>query len=270
MTKVCASLTFAGLALLQCACGSGVSLPAPSPAPLSPPVQVTVTVTGYVDDTTFKAMSGVVVDVLDGPQAGSSTVTDANGRFTLSGQFDQATRFRASKDGYPAAIQTRQAMPMLFFLGAGGPAGNMATLTVETDAACAALPANARMRTYPASVTAEPRLQPDNRTFFATLSGATLDTYFHFVVIEVEGDLVTFDLSDNGIDEEIAEETYLFVGGVGSIRPPSGATTISALLTTGYLDYCVLKSDPGAGYPCTDQAITRVQCPSPKITLTWR
>jgi hypothetical protein len=265
MNKVCASLTFAGLALVQCSCGSGQP-PGPPPSPSPAPVPIT----GFVDDTTFRAMSGVVVDVLDGAQAGSSTVTDADGRFTLSGQFSHPTTLRARKDGYPAVIQTWQGWQMFFFLGASGPAGNLATLTVETDAACSALPASARTRTYPATVTS---LNPKkNGLFGAVLSGPTLDAYFHvvYIYIGVDGDDVIFDLSDNGIEEEVADETYLFVGGVGSTRPPSGATTISAPLTTGYLDYCVLKSDPGAKYPCTDQAITRVQCPSPKITLTWQ
>ena len=47
---------------------------------------------------------------------------------------------------------------------------------------------------------------------------------------------------------------------------------ISAPLTPGLIDYCVVGSDPGAAYPCTPQAISRVQCQSGKnrITLTWR
>jgi hypothetical protein len=93
-----------------------------------------------------------------------------------------------------------------------------------------------------------------------------------FVFLRVTEGVITFDLSDNGIEEEVAPEAYLYVGGVGSTPTQPGASTISAPLTTGLIDYCVVKSDPGTAYPCTDQAIRRVQCQSVnnRLTLTWR
>jgi len=89
-------------------------------------------------------------------------------------------------------------------------------------------------------------------------------------LITVAGDRVTFDMSDNGIEEEVAPETYLFVGGMAYAPTQPGATTISAPLS-GVVDHCVLKSDPGTAYPCTDQAIRRVQrrSASHRMTLTW-
>ena len=75
---------------------------------------------GYVDDTSFRALSGATVEVLDGPQTGISTMTDSNGHFSLTGVFTEATRLRATEDGYQAAIQTLQSMPMTFFLVSPG------------------------------------------------------------------------------------------------------------------------------------------------------
>ena len=207
MSRVPAWIALAGLALAPVACGNGDPTAASPVSPAAP--SSAIQVSGYVDDTTFKAMSNVIVEVLDGAQVGNSTFTDASGRFTLTGQFDQATRFRAKKDGYQSTIQALQSTPMLFFLGVDGPSTNTATLTVEADPACTALPDEVRTRTYPATVTAAHFSGAQaNTTFYATLSGASLDSYFHFVLIEVAGDLVTFDMSDNGIEEEVAEETY--------------------------------------------------------------
>jgi len=84
------------------------------------------------------------------------------------------------------------------------------------------------------------------------------------------GDRVTFDLSDNGIEEEVAPETYFFVGGVGNAVTQAGATEISGPFS-GVLDYCVLQSDPGTSYPCSDEAISRGRCSSAnhRMILTW-
>lgn len=255
-------------AALVTACG-GDHTSAPPTTPTRVPSQPTATqFSGYVDDTTFQPVSSATVEVLDGPQAGRSTVTDASGRFTISGQFNGATRFRATKDGYQEAIQAFQPA-MLFFLGVDAHSGNSATLTVEADPACTELPPEVRRRTYAASVAAA---GAGNTTFAAHLAGASLDSYFNSVYLRASSDGVIFDLSDNGIEDEVAPEAYLFVGGFGVAHAESGASTLSAPLGSGLIDYCVLKSDPGSGYPCTDQAIVRIQCRSPnnRLTLTWR
>jgi Carboxypeptidase regulatory-like domain len=264
-------LAVAGLGLMVAACGPGdqSSALAPSAAP-SP--QPSLQVTGYVDDTAFRPVAGATVEVLDGPQAGTSAITDARGEFSLNSAISAETRFRAAKEGYQSSIQTMQSQPMTFFLATDRPSGTAATLTVEADPACTDLPSTVRHRTYAATVRGNPSSAPPNTTFFVDLTGASLDHYFHFVFLHADGDVVTFDMSDNGIEEEVADEAYLFVGGVASTRTEPGATTISAPLTTGMIDYCVVESDPGSAYPCTDQAIVRAQCRSPKnrLTLTWQ
>jgi len=235
---------------------------------------------GYVNDTAFQPLPNVRVEVLDGPQSGTATITGAGGRFSLKGEFTAATRFRAAKDGYQAAIQTLQppttippsSQSLTFFMSVAGASGNRATLTLDAAAACTDLPNDLRARTFQARVTAAsfPSL-PANTAFYAILSGASLDSYFHFVFIRVDGDRVSFDLSDNGIEDEVAPETYYFVGGYGSAIAEAGATTISGPFS-GVLDYCVLKSDPGRAYPCSDQAITRVRCSSAnhRMGLRWQ
>src|ERR1043166_1526593 len=85
-------------------CGRSGSSPAPSaPSPISAvpgTPAVPVEVTGHVTDTALRALPGARIEVLDGPQTGASTTSDASGTFSLTGAFDAGTRLRAAKDGY--------------------------------------------------------------------------------------------------------------------------------------------------------------------------
>lgn len=263
----------AGISFALAACGddrAGRSSTPGAPSVPVPPQPTAIVVSGYVDDTVFQAVPGATVEVLDGPEAGRSVVTDESGKFSLIGDFQPSNRLRATKMGYGMAIRTFPSA-MTFFLGVGGISANSATLTVEADPACTELPNNLRKRTYAATIAAEAPAA-GNHLFVANLTGASLDSYFRSVQLRVGGDQLMFDLSDNGIEEDIEDEGYLFVGGVGYAVLRAGATTISASLDPGVIDYCVLKSDPGSAYPCTDQSLARVQCQSARnrLTLTWQ
>jgi hypothetical protein len=255
---------------VHAACANGRQITQPSPLSRSeqPVGQLVI---GYVDDTAFQPLSNVTVEVVDGPQAGLSTTTDGSGKFSLNGQFSSTTRFRATRNGYQAATEPLLTSPVLFFLAMGGPSGNHAVLTVDADPDCIDLPPDVRSRSYPAEITSAQSMLPANTAFLARLSGSSLDSYFHNVFIRTENDVVTFDLSDNGIEDEVAEEAYYYVGGVVHANPLPGATTISAPLD-GLIDYCEVSADPGSRYPCTNEAIARVQCRSSKnrMTLTWQ
>src|SRR5438876_453106 len=99
------------LILGTAACGShesvvpvttGASPTAPIPSPKG------LFMRGTVYDTAFRPLAGARVEVVDGPQAGLSTSADTKGEFSLTGAFDDATRFRATKEGHVAAIKTLQ------------------------------------------------------------------------------------------------------------------------------------------------------------------
>jgi hypothetical protein len=83
--------------LFVCACGGGSSGPA---APT--PVATSYTLTGTVSETLPVAgvVSDVRIDVLDGPNAGRSAMTDNGGRYTMSGLSSGMFQLRASKSGY--------------------------------------------------------------------------------------------------------------------------------------------------------------------------
>jgi len=277
------------LVLLQglpgCGGSSSPSAPSvPSAVPQAPSLPTIPHVTGFILDSADRAIAGAVVEVLDGPQSGTSTVSDAAGAFSLTGTFDGTTRFRASHEGHVSATQAFSTIvrgfPVRFRLAVLAAPVNVAgdyTLTFTADSACAdQLPAEVRTRTYAATITPlSSATQPANTLFMATLSGADLDTYYRMIAISVAGDYVDFDLSDNVILEEVAPETYLMIGGIGAADgATSGASTISATFH-GLMDYCVTteERDAGSVYTCVQsRAIAHAQCSSKnhRLTLTRR
>src|SRR5687767_11010491 len=64
------------------------SLPAASPGEF---------IRGEAQDSAFRPIPGAKIEILDGPQAGTTTTSDARGEFSLQGIVDDTTKFRASK-----------------------------------------------------------------------------------------------------------------------------------------------------------------------------
>ena len=131
-----------------------------APTPVPQPVQqsTTVFVNGYVYDSAIRILTGAVVEVLDGPQAGLSATADATGKFTLAGTFDDSTRFRASKDGHvdstgtlsPRCATCSGARFIYLVLGLLAPPVEIAgeySLTFVADSTCAGIPSELRTRT---------------------------------------------------------------------------------------------------------------------------
>ena len=71
--------------------------PTPPPAPAQGNGVVKSLLSGYVQDGAFRPLSGVTVQVVDGPQADASTLTDADGEFSFQGTFTAGTTLRATE-----------------------------------------------------------------------------------------------------------------------------------------------------------------------------
>jgi hypothetical protein len=255
--------------LVMLACGiAGCDASRPpvptGPTPLPQPQSTAILVNGYVSDSAFRPLAGAVVEVLDGPQAGLSATVTADGRFTLSGNFDDSTRFRASREGNVASSGTLSpkcatcsgARFIYFVLGVLAPPVEIAgdyTLTFVADSKCAGIPSELRTRTYNATIT--PRSDshnPANTSFLAAVSGAQFLKGYESFPVGVAGDLVAFDLRGEGpwVVEESSPNTYLGFDGraefsVGTAR----GSTMSAPFQ-GWIDYCALKSPMGRYYEC--------------------
>src|SRR6476469_1202797 len=88
---------------------SRVSPTPPTPTAPSTPGSVNgELVAGTVYDSALRPLPGARVELLDGPQAGMSATSNAQGGFSLTGNVDDTTRFRASKEGYVTATATIQ------------------------------------------------------------------------------------------------------------------------------------------------------------------
>lgn len=239
-----------------------------SPTPLAPsgpvvslPPPPQELVRGSITDTASRQVAGVRVEVLDGPQAGSSAVTDAAGAFVFAGAFDDAVRFRASKEGYVDAVQTSRppACPTCarwihFDLESpSAPSFDLSgqyDLTFTAAESCAAIPAELRSRTYVASVT---RDASSRWRYVVSVTGASIvhGHSWEGIGLGTTENHATVSLGnyhgDPGLLEQVDGDSYLSFDGeasmvTGSTWPPS----LSGALD-GFIDYCVLP--PGSGSP---------------------
>jgi hypothetical protein len=258
---------------------------APSPAPVAVPLPNQAQMAGTVSDSAFRPLAGARVEVVDGQQAGTWTLSDGRGEFRLSGTFDDTTRFQATKEGHAAVTRTLQphCAPcnpnrwIHFYLPPLAPSANIAgdyTLTVTADSACAAFPNP--VRTYAATLVPSPSSSHQANTLYnGTVSGAAFLQGYNGFVVGVAGDDIAGWFGDGhgdpGLVEQVAPTAYFALGGgvVGSVTNDS---TIAASFD-GFLDSCELQSPMGARYSCTPgPTAIRAQCNSRnhRLTLTRR
>jgi hypothetical protein len=234
-----------------------------------------VEVAGAVVDTAFRPLAGARVEAVDGVHAGRSTTADGQGRFSLVGEFDSATAFRASLEGHLATTRTwAQFSPssppwLQFFLAVPDPPVAVAgdySLTFIADAACTGLPIELRTRTYSANIAAQLAPGVPTDTMFTVRVGAAdfLDGYSTFL-LGVAGDHLTFSLEESEgpwLVERLSPTAYLGLGGIGAVSVGASTSTISTSFD-GSFDYCVRRTAMGSYYSCApEQAVERQRCQS--------
>ena len=248
---------------------------APATVPASSGTAVTLTDAGHVLDTAFKPVAGVRVDVMDGPQAGTSMMTDSAGEFPLRGTFARTDSFRATANGYTTVIQGfSTSVPggkpwLIFYLPPLTPPVNLAgdySLTVAADSACTDLPADLRTRTY--ATTIAQGANPN--AFVLTASGGPFLNHLAGFGIGVAGDSLGLWLHgghDPSIVEQLGPTTYFAFSGMASTLAGSPETPISAALD-GWIDYCVMRTPMGSTYNCGTSNVTGD--PIPGIAVEYR
>jgi len=275
--------------VLLAAIGSGCGDSRNNTPPLSPsppaPVVSQQSLSGYVADTAFRAVAGARVDVLDGPQAGLSMLSDDAGQFTYTGTFTSSVTLRVSKDGYVSATGTSRisapgGRPWAYLrLEPVAAPANIAgdyTVTFTADASCTSLPAEARSRTFAATIAATPDpAVPAGTLFRLVISGVPLVPGNDGFPIGVAGSFVNLQVWNGegpGVVERLAPRTYVgLFGSAGTTVGASGAP-ISASFD-GTIEYCVATFDGDPSYGCTSvQTDRREQCASKNhsVTLTRR
>jgi hypothetical protein len=273
------------LALAVASCGDhGSRAPAAALNPIAPtaptaPPSGSLLMRGTVSDTAFRSLAGARVEVVDGPQAGLSTTSDARGEFSLTGLFDNATRFRAAKEGYLTATRTLQPFCapcnpnwwINFSLEVPAAPVNLSgdyTLTFIANSACSTLPNEVRARTYTATIPPASNAGPANAYFYVTVGGALEG--WGALGMGVAGDYVAIWLET--LVEQTAPNTFVSFGGLAAASIGTSAGSTIALPFDGSIDYCVTKSDVGRYEDCYKGLATHAQCTSKnhQLILTRR
>ena len=274
-----------GLILLGSIIGCDTATPlAPTAVPTTAPTGSRVpptsnanaiAIAGYVRDRAWRQLIGVRIEVLDGPDAGLSTFTDAQGEFRLVGEFDSTTRFRASSPQHRDMIS---ALPprcdrcnpnwwIHFSLETTEPSRDLTgsySVTFVADPACTTLPEEFRQRSYQATV--QP-VGPDNSTQLnVSVRGGSFLTGYDQFVIGVAGDSFAAILGDlhgsPGVAERLNQMTVLGFEGMAEASVESSNVSIVARLD-GVVSYCELLGEPAARYACSSESTAaRVLCTS--------
>jgi hypothetical protein len=279
------SRTIVLLAFLGCSCGDSRNRTPPLAPTTSAPVISQQSLSGYVADTAFRAVSGARVEVLDGPQAGLSMLSDAGGHFTYTGTFASPVTFRVSKDGYNSATGTSRvsapggrpwAYVRLSTVDAPADIAGDYTLTFTADASCTSLPAEARERAYAVTIAATPDpLVPAGTLFRVVISSAPVVAGNDGFPLGVAGNYVNLDVWNGegpGVVERLAPRTFVGLFGYAGTTVSAVGAPISASFD-GTIEYCVASTDASPSYGCTSVATDRrEQCASANhsVTLTRR
>lgn len=258
----------------------------PSPLPPSGPQPVTreIQVAGTVSDAAWRPLAGARIEVVEGRQAGLSTTTSARGEYRLTGEFDETTRFRATKESHVAATRPLPAICdrcnpqwwLHFSLEAVTPPTNIAgdyTLTFVADGACAGLPDEVSTRTYAATVALTSRPdEPANSRFDVTVTGGTFVEGFNSFTIGVVGDYVRSDIGDwghgaPGLVEQISTNTYLTIAGAIATHVTDRSMIAGSFV--GAIERCELTGGWGS-HGCDAGTISHGRCSSPNHGFSLR
>ena len=272
----------------------------PSPSPIAPDVNPGLTfprppagqthIRGSVSDTVRRPLPGALVAVLDGPLAGTTKLTDAEGKFELTGTAAGTATLRVSLDGFQTKTQSVSWRTSTSGAGVDGfiqldtlepPIGldpGDYTLTIAIDLAtavdhpgipkapCAGFPVNLASFTYRVQIlegTSGRYVRADNRPLH-------YEALFGF---SVAGRFVGFEI-DHGIPYDFPGFRFLNISGVAPTSEPTVATGSSLSIPFyGEFRYCELKSARGGYNDCSqvpaEQIVDYHSCTSDHATMVF-
>jgi len=251
----------AGAIVMLWGCGgnptSNISIPLPSPtAPAPPgptePLRETWTARGLVFHTNYLVCRSCVVEVVGGPRAGTTTLTDDRGIFSVdvSNESPQVT-LRATKEGYrglEAKVATRgdiYSESVILHVASvvpPAPLGGAYRMTLEADPiVCTSLPAPARAREYDIVLDRDARL-PDFWFQAETVGGAVerFDMYAGVSGNDVGVSIWHGEDESAGIVERLNADTGESVSVLASTSAPAPYAVPLTTLLQGTVTWCRL------------------------------
>lgn len=267
------------LGLSVAACGSHGATTPTAPVSPSPTLPSSALMRGSVSDTAFRYVAGATIEIVNGPSAGLTTMSDGRGEWAFPpGAFDDSTQFRATKDGYEPAI-----MPLGSFCAACNPnrwvnfvlklqvapasiAGSY-TMTITGDR-CTNLPEQVRTRTYAVTLPSTAA----NAYFSISPTGANFVPGWNQVDGGLSGNYAA--LWFETLVEEVAPGNYLLIGmSAGGLVDPEHPATIT-MRADGRISYCTVDAASGAFDAClrgrTAGPVASCDSPQHTIVLTRR
>ena len=238
------------LAIGLSACNNSRSPAAPAPLAtviVAPGTQGVIPIAGVVLDTAVRRLAGARIEVIDGPQAGMTTVTDSRGGFTLTGLFGDTTRFVATKSGYLGATSTLEpfcdrCLPnrwIYFNLEEPVPPPDLSGdwQVRFVTGACTGLPDELRTRSYDATIAlAPPDAHPDARWLFVvTMNNVPFDPNYNVFHIGAAGNYLGFPESEGpALIELLDATTWLTFNALGWTDGVFTGATTGSIITTGF------------------------------------
>ena len=246
------------------------------PGSSTPPTanQNAIVLAGTVVDNIWRPLAGARVEVLDGPNAGLSVITAANGSYRLIGEFDSSTRFRATSSQHrertlpmpPRCATCNPNWWLHFSLETEAASVDLAgaySLTFVADPACTTLPEEFRQRTYPATV--RPINTENTGQFNVSVMGGGLLAGYDTFFVGVAGDAVAAYLGDfhgsPGVADRVTATTVLGFDGSATATGVADTATVVATLD-GTISYCELRGEPTARYSTCLPGPANVLCTS--------
>jgi hypothetical protein len=258
---------------------------------VSPPATQTH-IRGSVSDTVLRPLPGALVTVLDGPLAGTTKLTDAEGKFELTGTAAGAATLRVSLDGFQTKTQSVSWRTPTSLAGLDGfirldtlepPIGldpgdytltiaiDLATAVNETGlpkAPCAGFPVDLASFTYRVQIglvegTDFRYVRADNRPLH----------YPELFWFSVAGRFVGFEI-DHGIPHDFPGFRFLNIFGAAPTGVPASATASSLTIPfyAGFR-YCEMTSARGIYNDCSqvpaEQIVDYHSCTSDHATMVF-
>ena len=245
---------------------------------------------GSVSDTVGRPLPGALVAVLDGPLAGTTKVTDAEGKFELTGTAAGTATLRVSRDGFQTKTQSVLWRSPTSGAGVDGfiqlvaleppigldPGGYTLTIAIDLATAvdhpgipkapCAGFPVNLASFTYPVQILEGNYgryVRGDNRPLH----------YEELFGFSVAGQFVGFEI-DHGIPHDFPGFRFLNIMGGAPTSEPAIATGSSLSIPFyGEFRYCELKSARGGYNDCSqvpaEQIVDYHSCSSDHATMVF-
>ena len=276
--------------LVTASCGDDGRIAMPTAPTVVQNVPAAVPLRGSVQDPAGRWLVGATVEALDGPSTGTKAVVGGDGIFNFTGLFDLTTRFRATHEGHETLIDTprcsvpnceRGARPwMLFYLRPlAAPldlSGNF-TLTLTASASCATLPADARTRCYPVTITKRFRentadlmgfdMELRSTGVLASLRRQSIGVAANYISLYLwrgEGELPA-------IAEDLGDNRYVsFTGETRATLSPGNLSTIE-LVFLGSIDVVTLRQPMDTTYFVRpSDLVAKEECAAKEHSLTLR